>query len=366
MKNRLPPPWLVRRLFRFRNALGAAHTGMVPPELVLLERSYGLIHSKALMLAAELGIADQLEQGPQTAEQLARVVDANPDALDRMLAFLVSAGLLGRARDGRYRNNAVSNRLRRNHPQSVRDWILFTGADWVWDIWNQLGHSIRTGESGTVKAHRVPFFEYVSHLNPDAGAAFTRALAFYSRLQGPIVAAKYDFSAARRLCDVGGGSGILLAEVLKRYPNVMGLLFEVPEMLPAARETMAAQGLADRCEFVGGDFFESVPGGCDHYMMQAVIHDWDDNSCAKILGNVKSAMPAGGKLLIIESVLEPDRGRDYWTLRATDLLMLVLTGSGRERTKEQFTAVFDAAGFRLAREATLPSLAHVFELTPAG
>src|SRR6202165_2645418 len=108
LKNRLPPPWLVRRLLRFRNALGAAHTGMVPPELVLLERSYGLIHSKALMLAAELGIADPLEQGPQTAEQLARVVDANPDVLDRMRAFLVSGrALLGGAGGGGRRDNRL-------------------------------------------------------------------------------------------------------------------------------------------------------------------------------------------------------------------------------------------------------------------
>ncbi len=187
---------------------------MVPPEIMVLERSFGLIDSKALMLAAELGIADQLEQGPKTAEELARIVGANPDALDRMLAYMVSAGFLGRSGDGRYRNNAASNRLRRNHPQSVRDWILFSGADWVWDVWNQLGHSIRTGESGTVKAHKVPFFEYVSQANA-AGSVFTKALAFYSSVQGPFVAGKYDFSAARRVCDVGGGSGGLPAQVLK-------------------------------------------------------------------------------------------------------------------------------------------------------
>ncbi|MDQ6885556.1 MAG: acetylserotonin O-methyltransferase [Candidatus Dormibacteraeota bacterium] len=336
---------------------------MAPPELMLLERSFGLVQNKALMLAAELGIADQLGHGPRTAEELARLVGADPDALNRMLAFLVSAGLLGRSNDGRYRNNAASDRLRRDHPASVRDWILFSGASWVWDAWNQLGHSVRTGGSGMARAHNMPFFDYVGHANPAAGDEFTRALAFFSRLHAPIVARTYDFSSVRRLCDVGGGSGILLAEVLKRYPDIEGVLFEVPAMLPAAREMLAAEGLADRCELVGGDFFQSVPGGCDHYMMQVVLHDWDDNACAQILGNVRKVMPPHAKVLVIEAVLEPGSERDNWTLQATDLMMLALTGSGRERTKEQFAAVFQAAGLSLSRDLTLPSLSHLFELT---
>lgn len=337
---------------------------MVPPEIVPLEHSFRLILNKSMMVAVELGITDQLEAGPRTAEELAAVVGANPDALNRMLAFLVSAGLLGRTRDGRYKNNAVSNTLRKTHPRSPRDWVLFAGADWMWDAWNQLGHSVRTGESGMVKAHGVPFFDYVNSSNSAAGTAFTRALAFFSRLQSPIVAAKYDFSAVNRLCDVGGGSGTLLAEVLTRHPNVNGVLFEVPEVLAAAKENLAAQGLGDRCEFVGGNFLESVPTGCDHYMLQFVLHDWGDDSCATILGNVKTAMPSNGKVLVIEAVLEED-GRDPWTLRASDLLMLVLTGSGRERTRDEFAALFQRTGFRMARDVTLPSLLHVFQLVPA-
>ncbi|MDQ6720129.1 MAG: acetylserotonin O-methyltransferase [Candidatus Dormibacteraeota bacterium] len=313
------------------------------------------------MVAVELGIADQLEEGPRTAEELAVIVGANPDALDRMLAFLVSAGLLGRTRDGRYKNNAVSNTLRRSHPRSPRDWVLFAGANWLWDAWNQLGHSVRTGESGMVKAHGMSFFDYVGSGNPAAGTAFTRALACFSRLQSPIVATKYDFSAVNRLCDVGGGSGTLLAEVLKANPNVVGVLFEVPQVLAAGKETLATQGLTDRCEFIAGNFLESVPTGCDHYVLQFVLHDWNADSCAAILGNVKAAMPSNGRVLVIEAVLDGN-GRDPWTLRASDLLMLVLTGSGRERTRDEFAALFERSGFRLARDVTLPSLLHVFEL----
>ncbi|MGI8609363.1 MAG: methyltransferase [Candidatus Dormibacteria bacterium] len=362
---RLPPPWVVRAFFGFRNMVGRLHAGIAPPELLLLERSHGLIGSRTLMIAAEFGIADQLASGPKSAAELAGAVGANADALDRILGYMVATGSLGRARDGRYRNNRVSDRLRRDHPQSPRDWILFAGADWVWDIWGQLGHSVRSGESGTVNAYHVPYFEYVNQSNPAAGESFTRALEFYSRIQGPIVAAKYDFSGARRLCDIGGGSAILLADVLQLYADVTGVLFEVPQMLAAAQANISARGLADRCEFVGGDFFEAVPSGCDLYMMQAVLHDWDDQACTRILGNVRQSMPAGARLLVIEALLETDSERNNGLLRAIDLLMLVLTGSGRERTKPQFESIFKSAGFDLTRDLTLPSLAHVFELSPS-
>lgn len=151
--------------------------------------------------------------------------------------------------------------------------------------------------------------------------------------------------------------------MLKLYPEVTGILFEMPQMLPAARENMAAEGLVARCEFVSGDFFESVPADCDHYMMQLVMHDWDDEACIRILRTVRRNMPAGARVLVVEAVLEPDSEQNNGQLRASDLLMLVLTGSGRERTKAQFAAVFEASGIHLSRDVTLPSLAHVFELT---
>jgi hypothetical protein len=334
---------------------------MIPAELVPLEDSFRLIVTKSLTVAVELGIADALEAGPKTADELPDIVGADPDALDRLLAFLVSVGLLGRTGHGRYKNNTVSNTLRLNHPRSARDWVLFAGADWMWDAWNQLGHSVRTGESGMVKAHGVPYFEYVNSTNRAAGESFTRALAFFARLQAPIIAAKYDFSPIKRLCDVGGGSGTLLAELLTTYPRLHGVLFELPEVLIDATQNLTDMGLGDRCDFMAGTFLESVPGGCDHYLLQFVLHDWSDDVCVTILGNVKAAMPNDGRILVIEAALEDD-GRDAWTLRATDLLMLVLTGSGRERTRSDFTALFRRAGLRTVSDVTLLSLLHVFEL----
>ena len=361
----VPPPWLVRPLLWVRSVLGRAHAGMAPPFLAVIERTAGMVDAKAMFVAAELGIADHLERGPHTGEELARAVGADADALDRLCQFLVARGLLGRTKDGRFRNNAVSDTLRASHPQSMRDWARFFGAGWHWEMWNHLGHAVRTGQSGSVAAHGLPFFEYLARAHPAAGAVFNRAMAAGSAIQAPLLAQTYDFSGVRRVCDLGGGTGLLLAEILWRYPALEGVVFDLPAFAGAARATLAARGVADRCTFIGGDFFQSVPDGCDLYVLKAVIHDWDDDSCVRILGAVKRAMAPGARVLVIESVLSTGRSDLDQLIRAFDLEMLVTNGSGRERTGVQFAALFARAEFRLVRDLSVPPLPHVLELAAA-
>jgi hypothetical protein len=356
---RTPPVWVVKPALAVRSAVGRAHARMAPPFALVVERTTAMIEGKALAVLVELRIPDHLHEGPRTARELATAAGANEDALDRLLAFLVACGLLGRTRDGRYENSAASDVLRADHPESVREWVRFIGADWQWEIWNQLQHSVTTGESGTIAAHGKPYFEYVNDANPEAGSTFNRALAQLGAIMAPLVADGYDFSTATRVCDIGGGSGTLLAEVLHRHPSAQGVLFELDALHDEASKTLAARGVADRCELVTGDFFESVPGGCDVYILQAIVHDWDDSSCVSILANVRQAMPAGGRVLVIESVLDADgREKDKLT-RGFDLLMLVLTGRGRERTRAELETLLARAGLRLERDITLPSLLHV-------
>ena len=359
---RAPPAWIVKPALAVRGAVGRAHTRMAPPFAVVVERTNAMMEGKALAVMAELRIPDHLHAGPRSARELAAVVGANDDALDRLLAFLVACGLLGRTKDGRYANNATSDVLRTDHPESVREWVRFIGAGWQWEIWNQLHHSVTTGESGTVAAHGKPYFEYVNDVNPEAGATFNQALAQLGVIMAPLVVDGYDFSRAARVCDVGGGSGILLAEVLQRHPAARGVLFELDALHTDARKALDARGVTDRCELVAGDFFASVPAGCDLYILQAIVHDWDDDRCVTILDNVRQAMSPGARLLVIENMLDADgREKDKLT-RGFDLLMLVLTGAGRERTRAQFEALFARAGLRLERDITLPSLLHVLEL----
>jgi hypothetical protein len=356
---RTPPASIVKLALAVRGAVRRAHAGMAPPFALVVERMNAMIECKALAVATELRIPDHLHEGPRTARELARVVGLDEDALDRLLAFLAACELLGRTSDGRYRNNAASDVLRSDHPESVRDWVRFMGAAWQWEIWNHLRHALTTGGSAQVAAHGKSYFEYVNQVNREAGETFNSALAQLTHLMAPLIVAGYDFSSARRVCDIGGGSAELLAEVLQRHPSVRGVLLELEALHARAMNTLADRGVADRCELVAGDFFAGVPAGCDVYVLQAVIHDWDDDRCVTILTNVREVMPPGARLLVIENVLDADgREKDRLT-RGFDLLMLVLTGAGRERTRAQFEKLFARAGLRLERDITLPSLLHV-------
>jgi hypothetical protein len=360
MATRVPPVWVIRGFLAVRNGVAKLHRGMVPPEVSLVERSLGIIDNKALAVAAELGIADLLADAPRTAPDLASACSADADALDRLLRFLVGRGVFRTTRDGRYRNNRASTLLRSNHPGSIRDWVRFYGADWHVATWNHLGHSILTGDAAADRALGHPFWEYLTRVDPEAGTVFDAAMASTSSIQMEIVGRKYDF--AGRVCDIGGGTGTLLASVLRANPGATGVLFDLPTVVAKAGPVLEAAGVTDRVEVVGGSFFESVPAGCDRYLMQAIVHDWDDDSCVQFLTKCREAIVPGGRVLVLESIL-PEHDGDHFS-KALDLEMLVDTGAGRERTRAQFDALFARAGLRVRRVVPI-ALSSLFELEPA-
>jgi spermidine synthase len=183
-----------------------------------------------------------------------------------------------------------------------------------------------------------------------------------SRVQREIVPRKHDFSACRDVCDVGGGTGTLLAAILKESPRARGTLFDQPAVVAKAAPVLEAAGVAERVEVVGGDFFAAVPEGRDRYLLQAIVHDWDDESCVKILGNVRAAMAPDARVLVLEQEMPSHDG--WHIVKAVDLEMLVDTGAGRERTRAEFTALFERADLRIARTRALPVLT-IFELAAA-
>ena len=326
--------------------LGAAHRGVAPPVLRVLETSMGLVEAKCLAVAAELGIADAVASKPLQVADLAARVGADEDALARLLRMLASKGYFRRDRSARWRNTAASELLRSDHPDSARSWVRFVGSQWHGEIWNRAEHSFRTGESATAAALGAPFFEWLG-AHPDAEALFDDSMRETSRLVGPALAATYDFGPVRRVCDVGGGNGALLAQLLALHPHLRGVLLDRPSVVAGAAAVLDAQGVAARCEVEGGDFFDEVPGGCDRYLLKSILHDWDDESCVKILGNVERAMPDGARVLVLDAIV-PDNGVAH-PVYTFDLLMLVLTGAGRERTAAQWRALFASSGLRVER-----------------
>jgi len=358
-----PPPVAVAQLAnRVRNRVGALHRQMAPGFVVLLERAFGLIDTKALFTAAQLGIADLLAQGPRTATELAASLDANTDAdaLDRLLRYLVGRDVFTAEKDGRYANNSISEALRADAPIAWRDWVLFFGSDWNNRIFDQLPRRILDGTPAAEAAFDVGFFDYINRQNTSAGSSFNAAMAAGARMQSLLFCAAVDLGDCSRLCDVGGGVGETMIQLLDANPRMRGTVFDLQELEPAARDLLEAAGMSGRAEFRGGDFFDSVPADHDLYTLFAIIHDWDDERCIRLLGNVRTAMGRDGRVMVVEKVVPHGNGYDF--AKASDMLMLVLGDGGRERTEKEYETLFNRAGLRVHRRIVLPSLFEVFEL----
>jgi O-methyltransferase domain/Dimerisation domain len=312
-------------------------------------------------VAVKLGIPDVLADGPLPANEVAHRVGANPDAVYRLMRALASTGVLRHRRDGRFTLTSIGKSLRTGTPGSLRDMALFIGHPLRWEDWGNLLYSVQTGEPSVVKLRGKPFFEYLDS-NPELAESFNNAMTAGSEFAIRAVLASYDFSGYRTIIDVGGGHGRLLSMILGKAPKANGVLFDMPAVVESAGPELMKAGVADRCQVVGGSFFESVPEGGDAYIMKAIIHDWNDDDALKILGNVGAAIASDGKLLLLESVLPERSSSDIGML--IDIEMLVAVG-GRERTRAEWTSLLRRAGFRLNRVVETATAVSIVEATPA-
>jgi hypothetical protein len=233
---------------------------------------------------------------------------------------------------------------------------MFT-TDWQYQTWAELPYSVKTGKPAFDKVFRMPMFEYF-WTNQKAGKEFNEAMTSNSAYASEAVLNNYDFSAASKVIDVGGGHGILLASILKKYPHLKGVLFEVPKVAEEAKQLIDSYGVTDRCERISGDFTESVPSGGDVYLLKHIIHDWNDEQCITILTNCRKAMAAGGKVLVIEMVLP--EGNEPSIGKFLDLQMLLFL-PGCERTEAEYRTLFDKARLQLSRVIPTPSPFSIIE-----
>jgi O-methyltransferase domain len=344
-----------------RNGIAKLHRGMVPAQVTVFERSLGIVDTKALAVAADLGIADALADGPRTVDELSTTFGVDADALDRLLRYLVGRGVFRHKRASTYANNAASELLQTDHKESMRPWVRFYGSHWHVRIWNELESAVRTGDSAAQTAFGRDFWEQLTEVDRSAGDLFDDAMESVSRVQQELVATKYDWPSEGRVCDIGGGTGTLLASILTEHPKLHGVLFDLPAVVDRAAPLLERAGVSDRVDVVGGSFFDGVPTGCDRYVLQAIVHDWDDESCVRFLTRCRGALAPGGRVLVAEQTL-PEHDGDHF-IKALDLEMLVDTGKGRERTRDQFEALFGRAGLRIERVVPI-ALVSVYELVP--
>ncbi len=354
---RLPPAWAVPPVLAVRNALGRLHRNAMPPIVAVFETTFGFVEAKALYLAAELSFADFLAEGPLDADALSRAAETDADATARLLRLLQGLGYFTQGRDGRWKNTPMSELLRADRADSVREWVRFLCGPWHGEIWNHAVHAIRTGRSASVEAFGAEYFDWLS-ANTDAQTTFDAAMEQSSQLSGPSLVAGYDFSGVRRVCDVGGGTGGLLATVLAANPSAIGVLFDLVEVIGRAAPVLLAAGVQNRVELVGGSFFDAVPAGCDLYLLKAIMHDWADPECVTILSRIRAAS-SSARVLVVDQLMPAHRGPH--PAKDSDLMMLVLSGSGRERTEAEFAALVARAGYRVNRVMGMPATA-VLEL----
>jgi hypothetical protein len=308
--------------------------------------------SQALYVAAKLKLADRLKDSPRTADELASATGTHAASLYRLLRALASVGVFVEDDRHRFTLTPLAECLRSDVPGSQWAMAVMNGEEHYLS-WGELLYSVQTGKPAFEKLFGAGVFDFLSR-DPEKARIFDEAMVGVHGRETAAMLDAYDFSSTRVLADVGGGNGSLLTAVLKRYPGLRGILFDLPGVAERARANLASAGLSGRCEVVGGDFFASVIGGADAYLLRHIIHDWDDERAVRILKNVHRAMGDGGKLLLVESVIPPGNAPSFGKL--LDLTMLVIPG-GKERTEEEYRELFAAAGFRLTR--IVPTAAEV-------
>ncbi|MDQ3818582.1 MAG: acetylserotonin O-methyltransferase [Acidobacteriota bacterium] len=316
----------------------------VPPQMALFQMATGFWVTQSIYVAARLGIADLLGDGPKTADELARATNTNSFMLYRVLRALAGLGIFAEDEQKRFGLTPLAEALQ-SGPNSFRAMAIHLAENSSWKAWGSLLESVRTGECAFKLANGLEVFPYYAE-HKESFEPFNEAMTNFSEAVIKAIVPAYDFSSVRKLVDIGGGHGALLAAILKVNPETRGVLFDLPTVVGGAKERLEREGVTDRAEVLGGDFFESVPPGGDAYIMKLIIHDWDEERAVKILKNCHSAMEDGGRLLLVETVVP--EGNEPSLSKMMDLQMLVMTG-GRERTEAEYRELFAAAGFKLTR-----------------
>lgn len=315
-----------------------------PPSAMLMQIASGAMLTQAVGVAAKLGIADLLKDGGKNVDELAQATGAHSRALYRILRSLASIGIFRETSPRVFENTPISNLLRSDVPDSMRNTAIFMAEPWHYNVWGNMLHSVMTGESAWKKTHGLEVFDwFVQH--PEAADNFNKTMTELSTGVTPAVVEAYDFSNIDTLADIAGGHGYLLSKILTANPNLKGILFDVESVIKGADAMFQSNGIADRVEKVSGDFFNEVPTA-DAYIMKHIIHDWDDERSILIMKNIHTAMNGDGKLLLIEMVVPVGNEPHY--SKILDLEMLTSPG-GIERTEEEYRELFVRAGFRLTR-----------------
>ena len=349
-------PLLKDRLFPVR--IAPTKEGNPSPP-VLFQMATGYWVSQAIYVAAKLGIADLLKDGPQSCVALATATGADAASLFRLMRALASVGVFSHVRRDCFALSRLAESLQTDTPGSLKALVVTIG-----EIHDQacgsLLHSVRTGSPAFNDVFGTSLFDYLQQ-NADVGAAFYQGMTNLSSMLAYAVLMAYDFTGISSIVDVGGGQGRLLERILQFNPDMRGMVFDTASTIQRAKQQLGNNTSGRRCSYVIGDFFTSVPQGADAYLLCGVIHDWDDDRAVTLLRNCRKAMTKNGRLLLVDMVVPDTDSKSFSKL--LDLNMLVMT-EGRERTQSEFCGLLEASDYRLTRIVPTMAPQSVIEAVP--
>jgi hypothetical protein len=348
-----PPASVVRALLWLRGAVSRLARALGPAELSVFEQATAGVTLHVLGALVRTGVPEALRGGPLSAEHLAERTGLNSDALFRALRAASVHGYFRLRRDGRFEHNSRSRVLCGGRSSCAREFLLYFSSGSNQAAWANFEHALETGRSPFDHVHGMNIWEWFEG-HSDERENFAQSMMGMSTADAPVIARLYPFREVQSVCDVGGGRGTLLSELLIRHAHLRGILCEREAVLGSARQLLESRGVSGRVTLSASDFFERVPRGAQLYVLKNILHDWDDEHCVKILRNVREAAGNDGRVLIAEALLE--RYSNDPIAVPADLQMLVACSAGRERSQSEFESLLTKSGFRLERRFSYPTI----------
>lgn len=317
---------------------------MHPDRLSLAEIVDGYQSTALLYAAIKLGLPDKLSAGNWHADQLAMEIGCSASYLHRLLRALAAIGVCKESQCNTFELTEAGQQLAVSSSSGLRERTMLA-VEQYWPVWANLDYSVRAGRSAYNYTFGAEPWEY-RHKNPGLSGIFNSWLVKETMSAAASVVEQIDFSGVKRVADIGGGGGGLLALILNAYPYLEGILFDQPHVVAETENKFRNSGALRMPEFMAGDFFKEIPVEADLYFMKSVIHDWGDDDARRILGNCRAAMHDGAQLMLVERILPQMADQDRATIMI-DMQMMLVTG-GRERRLEEFESLLQCEGFAVS------------------
>lgn len=319
---------------------------------------FGYYETQCLYTVSKLNIADHLQSGQKLIAELAILTNTNEDKLYRVMRFMAAKNIFEELPNKVFRLNKESEALLSNSPTSLNHFIELHGK-YFYNAASDIFDSMNSNHSAFKLTFDMSASDYFKD-NKEAGLIYNQAMRENSELSGRLIAEIYDFSQYITIVDIGGGVGSLLANILLKNPKTQGINFDLPSLQEAAQNYFKVKGLGSRCQYIGGDFFKTIPSSGDLYIMKAILHGKTDKVCLDLLMRCKTVMPKNGKLLSIERIIDKD-SMSYIDACINDINMLNVS-SGHVRTQAEFDVLFKASGFLINKIYSLPNDVSIMEL----